>query len=271
MSHSVTKLSANRLSANLLKLTPVVSLALFCAAMAGPLRAQDKDKADKLDKKVVDLCKTVGDLYKNAKSLHTEGTFVTKLDNNGQKREINVTGVYDVERPNRLSLKTQLDGDAHKGLDVVCDGKKVTVYRKALKQYVQEDAPKDLSELTGKLPQGGAVTAGILFPNVLTDDPAGSLMEGVNSCSYVGMDKVDGTPAHHMKFSQDQFDWEMWVAAEGKPFVLRMTRSVDGDNGKATSSETYKNWTADAPVKQEVFTFSPPKDAAKVDEFSESN
>jgi hypothetical protein len=261
----------NLLSANLLKLTPVASLALFCAAMAGPLRAQDKDKADKLDKKAVDICKKVGELYKNAKSLHTEGTFVTKLDSNGQQREINVTAVYDLERPNRLSFKTQLDGDANKGPDIVCDGKKLTDYRKALKQYVQEDAPKDLTELSTKLPQGGSVAAGMLFPNVLTDDPAGSLMEGVNSCSYVGMDKVNGTPAHHMKFSQDQFDWELWVAAEGKPFVLRMTRSVDGDNGKVTWSETYKNWTADAPVKQELFTFSPPKDAAKVEEFTESN
>jgi hypothetical protein len=233
MSRRPNRLNANRLSAKLLKLTPFASLALLFAAAAAPLRAQAQDKAAKLDKKVVELCKQAGDLYKNAKSLHTEGTFVTKIDNNGQKREINVTVVYEIERPNRLSLKTQLDGDAKKGPDVVSDGKKLTLYRKALKQYTQEDAPKDLSEFSGRLPQAGPLAAGMLFPNILTDDPAGSLMEGVNSCSYVGIDKVDGTPAHHMKFSQDQFDWEMWVASEGKPFVLRMTRSVDGDNGRS--------------------------------------
>lgn len=252
--------------ANLLNLTPVVSLALLCAAMAVPLRAEDK-----LDQKVVELCKQVGDLYKHAKTWHAEGTFVTKFEKDGQKREINVSAVYEIERPNRLSLKTQLDGDAKNGPDVVCDGKKLTVYRKGLKQYVQEDAPKDMNELSNKLIQAGPVLVGMLSHSVLNDDPAGALLEGVNSCSYVGIEKVDGTPAHHMKFSQDQFDWEMWVAAEGKPFVLRMSQSVDGGNGKATSTETYKKWTVDAPAGKDSFTFSPPKDATKVDEFKEGN
>jgi hypothetical protein len=252
--------------ANLLKLTPVVSLSLLCAAMAGPLRAEDK-----LDKKVVEICKKVGDLYKNAKTLRTEGTIVTKIVNDGQKREITVTAVYEIERPNRLSFKSQVNGDAKKGPDVICDGKTLTVYRKAIQKYVQEDAPKDVSGLRDKLFPLGPPTTGILFPNILNDDPADSLLQGVNSCSYVGMDKVDGTPAHHMKFSQDQFDWEMWVASEGKPFVLRMKQSVDGGNGKATTTETYKNSTVDATAAKGAFTFTPPKDATKVDEFKESN
>jgi hypothetical protein len=271
MSHCSNLRTANRLSANLLKLTPVVFLALVCAAMAAPLRAQDKDKADKLDPKVVELCKKVGDFYKTAKTLHTDVTFVAKGEVNGQKKEISITGVCELERPNRLAFKTQLDGDAKKGTDVISDGTKLTLYRKALKEYVQEDAPKDMSEFGPKVQQVGPIEAGTLFPNILTADPAGSLMEGVNSCSYVGMEKVDGTSAHHMKFSQDQFDWEMWVAADGKPFVLRMTRKVDADDNKGTVDETYKNWTADTPIAKDSFTFSPPKDAAKVDDFKEQN
>jgi hypothetical protein len=251
---------------SLLKLTSFVSLAVLCAAMAGPLRAEDK-----LDKKVVELCKKVGDLYKNAKTMHTEGTLATKIDNNGEKQEINVTAVFDVERPNHFSLKTVLGGDSKKGPDVISDGKKLTIYRKALQQYVQEDAPKDVSELGARLLQVGPLMTGMLFPNLLSADPAETLMDGVNSCSYVGMDKVDGTSAHHMKFSQDQFNWEMWVAAEGKPFILRMSRSADGDGVKMTASETYKNWTVDAPAGKDSFTFAPPKDATKVDEFKESN
>jgi hypothetical protein len=245
---------------------PIVALPLFCAAIAVPLRAEDK-----LDKKAVELCKKVGNFYKNAKTFHTEGAFVSKIDNNGEKREINVAAVYDIERPNRLSLKTQMDGDSKKGPDIISDGKKLTVYRKALKQYVEEDAPNDVSGLGSKVLPIGPFMTGILVPNLLNDDPGDSLLQGVNSCSYVGLDKVDGTSAHHMKFSQDQFDWEMWVAAEGKPFVLRMSQSVDGPNGKTKFTETYKNSTVDAPAVKDAFTFTPPKDAAKVDEFKESN
>src|SRR5262249_41677871 len=157
--------------------------------------------------------------------------------NNGEKREIKVAAVYDIERPNRLSLKTQVDGDPKKGPDVVSDGKNLTIYRKALKQYVQEEAPDNVGEIGVRLLRVGPALTGMLFGNVLVDDPADLLMEGVNSCSYVGLDKVDGTPAHHMKFSQDQFDWEMWVAAEGKPFILQMRRMGEGENGKVTTTE----------------------------------
>jgi len=244
---------------------PVILAAIALAVAAPPILADD----DKLDKKTVEIVKRTGDLYKNAKAVHADGTVVTSIDNEGKKREIKVTLVYDSERPNRLSLKTKLDGDAKKGPDVLSDGKKLTIYRKALKQYVQEDAPDSAGEVGMRLLQVGPGTVGMVFAHVLADDPADLLMQGVNSCSYVGLDKVDGTPAHHMKFSQDQFEWEMWVAAEGKPYILQMLRIAEGDNGKVRTTETYKNWKLDAAPGKQAFTFVPPNDAKKVDEFQQ--
>jgi hypothetical protein len=243
----------------------VILTALTLAVAAPPILADD----DKLDKKTVEIVKRAGELYKAAKAVHADGTVVSKIDNDGQKREIKVTLVFDSERPNRMSLKTQLDGDAKKGPDVVSDGKKLTVYRKTLKQYVQEDAPDSAGEVGMRLLQVGPDTVGMLFAHVLADDPADLLMQGVNSCSYAGLDKVDGTPAHHMKFSQDQFDWEMWVAAEGKPYILQMLRIAEGGNGKVRTTETYKNWKLDAAPGKQAFTFAPPNDAKKVDEFQQ--
>jgi len=237
-------------------------VALSGPGMTGHLRADDQ-----IDKKVVEIVKKTGELYKNAKSFHADGTFVSKVENGDAKREINVKGVYDVERPNRLSLRTQLEGKSDSGPDIIADGKKLSVHAKGRKEYIQEDTPENLGEIGLKLLQFGPAMTGMLFANVLGDDPAGLLMDGVNSCSYVGKDKVDGTPVDRMKFSQDQFDWELWVAAEGKPYVLRMIRIGEGPGGKITTTETYKNWKLDGAIPQETFKFSAPKDAKKVDDF----
>jgi hypothetical protein len=242
-----------------------------------PLAVLSQEKADRakpdgdnqIDKKVVEFCKKTGEFYKNAKTMHAEGTLVSKFDNNGEKRETTVIAVYDIERPNHLSLRTTVDGDPTKGPDVIVDGKKLTVHRKALKQYLEEEAPENLGEIGLRVLRVGPVMTGMLFGNVLAEDPAELLMQGVNSCSYVGMDKVDGRTVHRMKFSQDGFDWEMWVAAEGKPFILRMIRMAEGDNGKVTTTETYKNWKIDEPLNKQSFVFSAPKDAKKVDEFEQ--
>ena len=134
--------------------------------------------------------------------------------------------VYDIERPNRLSLKTEFDGDSAKGPDVIADGEKLTVSRQGSQgvhpgRYADRASPKSGIRLL----QLGPAMAGMLFGNVLAEDPSDLLMQGVNSCSYVGKDKVDGTEVHRMKFSQDGFDWELWVAAEGKPYILRMIQN----------------------------------------------
>jgi hypothetical protein len=247
----------------------VTSVLIAGLALVGPGITRSLQADDQIDKKVVEIVKQTGELYKNAKSFHVEGTFVSKVESGDEKRDINVKAVYDIERPNRLCLKTEFNGDPTRGPDVVADGKKLTVHGKGRKQYTEEDSPPSLAEIGIKLLQLGPATTGMMFGNVLAEDPADVLMQGVNSCSYVGKDKVDGTPVHRMKFSQDGFDWELWVAAEGKPYILRMIRSGEGPNGKITTTETYKNWKLDGTIAKETFKFSAPDGAKKVDDFEE--
>jgi hypothetical protein len=224
---------------------------------------------DKLDEKVVGIVKKTGELYKNAKSFHAEADIVTTTGSDSQKREIKVKALYDIERPAHLSLKTQMDGDATKGPDIIADGKKLFIHGKSRKQYIEEDSPEGLQAIGFRLLQIGPAMTGMLFANVLADDPGDTLMQGVNSCSYVGLEKIDGTPVHHMKFSQDGFDWEMCVASEGKPYILRMIRIAEGRNGKETTTETYKNWKLDGEFPEGTFKFSPPNGVTKVDDFGD--
>ena len=118
--------------------------ALFAGlALLGPVLTAGLNADDQIDKKVVEIVKQTGELYKNAKSFHVEGRLSASSSGQRQKRDIKVKAVYDIERPNRLSLKTEFDGDRAKGPDVIADGKKLTIYGKARKQYTQEDSPSE--------------------------------------------------------------------------------------------------------------------------------
>src|SRR5262249_46345325 len=155
---------------------------------------------EKLDKKVVDIVKEAGKLYKDAKHLHADAVIVSKIEGGDEKREIKVTAVFDVEKPNHLSMKTKFDGDAAKGADVIADGKHLIIYRKGIKEYVERDLPKSMAETGLELLRLSKVNSGMLFANIVADDPGELLMDGVDSCSYAGKDKVDGTPVHRLKF-----------------------------------------------------------------------
>jgi hypothetical protein len=236
-------------------------------ASFGPGMTRHSNADDAIEKKVVEVVKQTGELYKNAKSFHVEGTFETKQSDAGDKPATKVKAIFDIEKPKLFALKTEIDGDPAKGPEIIADGKKLTIYGKSRKQYTEEDSPGSLGEIGLMMLQIGPSMTGMLFANVLQDDPADALMDGVTACSYVGKDTVDGTPVHRMKFSQDQFNWEMWVAAEGKPYILRMIRIVDGPNSKLTTTETYKNWKLDGTIAKDTFKFSPPEGVTKVDEF----
>src|SRR5215470_8307386 len=91
-----------------------VTLSALAIACLLPLSLLGSEKTlprrvDDLDKKVIEIVKKTGDLYKEAKTLQVEGTFVSKAD--GADKETKVTAVYDVAKPNRLALTTKADGD----------------------------------------------------------------------------------------------------------------------------------------------------------------
>jgi hypothetical protein len=247
----------------------LVLSALGLALVVLPAGADDAKKANELDKKVLDLVKQLSDVYRNAKSLHVEADVSSSIGDGEQKRLVKCEAVYDLEKPNLFSLKTRLDGDAQAGPDVVCDGKKLLTHAKRLKQYTEGDAPEEWSGFGRVIGGFGRAMTGMLFPNLLTDDPYETLMDGVTACSYAGKEKVDGMEAHHLKFEQPRLNWELWVAAEGKPVVLKAYSSQTLENGKADTTETYKNWKIDSAPSKETFSINPPEGSKKVKLFKQ--
>jgi hypothetical protein len=235
--------------------------------VAGFPAGADDAKARKdagLDPKVCDIVKQVGKLYQGAKAFHAEGTLASTVQNGDDKRETKIAATYDFEKPNRLSLRSRHGDDANAGLEVVYDGKTLTIHARRMKRYTEGPAPEDVAALGRKLQQVGHVATGMLIQNLLAEDPGALLMEGVTECSYAGTEKVDGQPAHHLKFKQPEFDWELWVAADGPPLVLRMGSVQATDGGKVVTVEDYRNWKLDGTLAKDALRFTAPPDAKKV-------
>jgi hypothetical protein len=237
-----------------------LSLALI-AFVALPARADDD-----IDAKTKEILKKVGTLYKDAKSLHADMAIDVTVEADGQdKREFKVKGTIDVKRPNMFALRTTVNKDAGLGPDVISDGKNLFIYAKRMKQYSEKKAPDKLPDVGRAMLGLGFQNTGMLFQNVLADDPADALFEGVTEAKHVGMEKVDGKEAHHMKFKQQGLDWELWVASEGEPFVLKAKNLAEGPNGKLSTVETYTKWKLNGEFEKDPFTFKAPDGAEKVD------
>ncbi len=221
-------------------------------------------KPVELDAKVVTVVKQAAALYKNARSVRAELRAETTVTGGTGDRKIDITAGVEFERPNRFALRAEHADDADAGLELVCDGRNLYAHARRLKQYTESKAPTDLAGVGRALVRFGHANTGMLFQNVLAEDPDDQLLDGVTSCSYVGREKVGDAVAHHLKLHQPDLDWEAWVAAEGKPFVLKVVTSAAGDGAKMVTVETYQNWKVDYGPDKAAFQFDPPPNARKV-------
>lgn len=250
----------------------VVRSAAF-AALLIPALAWSQDEKPKaknysgVDAKTLDVLTKLGTLYKDAKSWRADAVIDATIEpDEGDKREAKFQATIDVEKPNHFAFRSKRSDDADDGQQLVSDGKTMFMLDKKRKQYTEGTAPAKLRgyvQPLGLVGQGGLKT-GILLLNILNDEPGEALLEGVNKGEHMGTEKVDGKDAHHLKFRQDGLDWELWVAADGQPFVLKMADVSDRGNAKVKIIEKYSNWKVNAEPAKDAFTFKAPEGATKV-------
>jgi hypothetical protein len=222
---------------------------------------------NELDPKTTAIVKQVAELYKGVQSLRAEAALSSTVTDGNNKRRIDLSVIYELEKPNHFSLRSKSDKNAAAGLEVVCDGKTLYVHVRRLKEYTAGKAPADLAGIGKVLPRFGHFATGMLIPNLLVEDPDDQLLDGVTACSYAGKEDVGDKQAHHLRFKQPDFDWEAWVAAEGKPFVLKVTMTGRTDTGTFVTKEIYDNWKVNQTPGNDAFRFTAPADVKQVKAF----
>jgi thiol-disulfide isomerase/thioredoxin len=220
---------------------------------------------------VESVLRKTADFYKKAKSIAVEVERAQKIGG----PEIKSTLKAAFQRPNRLAVRIEGEGAE---MQIVSDGKSQFVSIGPLKKYTEAKAPASLDSLSTE-PMALGLLQGSNLVELVADDPYAKLMEGVTSTKYAGTEEVDGTKTHHLKFTQDQFDWEIWVPITGDPVlrksVLDLTKSIANSplaaqfkGKKLEATFTYKGWKIDQDLDKAVFAFEPPKDSKKVDSFN---
>ena len=258
-----------------LSITSLAAVAAFIAlGPVGAARAQEPGaKAGASGAATVEgVLKKTAELYKKAKSVAVEMNRVQKLG--PAKMEMTTTVAF--QRPNRLAVHSKTTMPV---VDLVCDGKTLFLAIPSMKKYTEAEAPATFKDLMGDQIAASSLQLTMLV-DLCSDDPYKSLMEGVTNSSYAGLDTLEGgVKAHHMKFTQDQFDWEMWVAVDGDPLVNRVVidlakmvanspAAAQLKGQKLEMVQDYKGWQLDKGIDEKSFAFAP-AGAEKVKSFME--
>jgi hypothetical protein len=188
-----------------------------------------------------------------------EETFDEIPDGQLRRQLTNVRRVA-VERPNHLAADTT--GDTLNRAWWY-DGRTVTALDKEHNVYATIDAPATIDATIDKI----ADEYGIEQP--LTDflyaDPYAVLMAGVTYGRYLGLHQAAGVACHHLAFSQETIEWQIWIDAGDKPLPRKLVISYVQEPGEPQYSAVIRRWNLESAVPQGLFTFEAPEGAQKID------
>jgi hypothetical protein len=177
-----------------------------------------------------------------------------------QKLLLASSGKVDLSRPDKFRA-TRSGGFAN--VEMVFDGKTLTLLGKDANLYTQADIPGTLDHLVDELrdkykrPVPGA---DLLLSNVYDE-----LMRDVTDVKDLGSGVIGGTECDHLAFRTKQVDWQIWIAQGANPYPCRYVITTKRVDQGPQYSVQISDWKAGDQVAADDFTFKAPADSKKVD------
>jgi hypothetical protein len=192
-------------------------------------------------------------------ALEAEETFDELPDGQLRRQLTNVRRVA-VERPNHVAADAT--GDTLNRA-AWYDGRTVTFLDKEHNVYATIEAPGTIDAAFDKLED----EYGVVLPlaDLLYSDPYAVLMAGVTYGRYLGLHQAAGASCHHLAFSQDTIEWQIWIDAGDKPLPRKLVISYVDEPGEPQYSAVIRRWNLESKVPEGLFTFEAPEGAQKID------
>jgi hypothetical protein len=148
-------------------------------------------------------------------------------------------------------------------VEMVFDGKTLTVLGKNLNKFVQLDSAGSIDELVARLRN----EFGMAMPgaDVMLARSYDELTADVISAKHIGRGVIDGVECDHLAFRNNDVDWQLWVEVGSRPIPRKYVITSKAVTGAPQYTLRIKEWKTDMPVAADVFSFKPPAGAQKVE------
>jgi hypothetical protein len=225
------------------------SAAILAAATSDAARADDSAA----------LLKAMADYTAAQKSITaTFDSNIEVITSELQKIQFASSGQLKMTRPDKLRVKRT---GGYADVELIYDGKTVSLYGNNAKAYVQTDAPGTIDQLVDAIQTrtGGAMPGTDLLLSNSYDVLTSDVIEG----HHVGQGVVDGVECEHLAFRGHDTDWQIWIQTGAQPIPRKYVITSKTLAGAPQYTLRIKDWKTDAIADADAFTFKPPEGATK--------
>lgn len=164
-----------------------------------------------------------------------------------------------LSRPNKFRF-SRLGGYAD--VDLVFDGKSVTLHGRHNNVVAQLDAPGTTDQLIDRLRAELSIEAP--GADLLLTNAYDALSSGVLDAKYIGEGVVGGVGCDHLAFRNEETDWQIWVERGAKRIPRKYVITSKTVTGAPQYTLVIRDWQTDVAFEPSDFALSPPADAKKL-------
>lgn len=177
-----------------------------------------------------------------------------------QKLALASSGTIVLDRPDRIRA-TRSGGFAD--VEMLFDGKTLTVLGKTANLYAEIEAPGTVDHLVDELRD----KYGKPFPgaDLLLSNVYDALMADVIDVKDLGSGVVGGVECDHLAFRNKDVDWQIWIAQGNRPYPCRYLITSKLVEEAPQYSIQIRDWQTGDQVAADDFTFKNSTNAKKVD------
>jgi hypothetical protein len=192
-------------------------------------------------------------------SLKAESTLEVVLAS-GQKLQFASPATASVWRPNKL--RADRKGDIL-NQEFFYDGKNLTLYNPKENLYATTAAPPTIDEML----DFSREKLDVIAPGaeVLYSNAAERMLKVTTSGFVVGPSVVGGVKSTHLAFRGAEVDWQIWIEEGGRPLPRKFVLTSKQVKGEPQFTVLVRSWDLAPKLTDQMFTFTPPKGAKKID------
>lgn len=204
-------------------------------------------------------------LHKMSDKLTNAGQFTVTgrrtMDPAAQGRPVNldITFELSLQRPNKLIARMEGKGSKR---TFVYDGAQATLYDETIDAYASVDSGGVIDAMLDGLHDKYGFTPPLT--DFLVQDPYRDLTRNAQSGRVIGREAVGGEECHHLSFTQEDADWELWLSTQDllpRRFVMIQKNMPERPRLEAV----FTKWNLAPQLNAGAFAFKPPQNAEKIE------
>jgi hypothetical protein len=182
---------------------------------------------------------------------------VTKDD---QKLGLASSGTVTLNRPDKIRA-TRSGGFAD--IEMLFDGKTVTLLGKTENLYTQVDVPGTLDTLVDELRD--KYNRPLPAADLLLSNPYDELMLDVEDAKDLGSGVINGVECDYLAFRKKEVDMQIWIAQGDRPYPCRYVITSKLVAGGPQYTIQIRDWKSGDEVATDDFAFANTMNAEKID------